>query len=191
MKKIYNYCLENANKKNSFFIYLLIAFTESFIFPVPPDILMIPMILANRQRAFKLAFYGTVFSVLGGIIGYYIGFFFAKTYASWIIETYALQKSAQQFYDGFEKWGFWIIALKGFTPIPFKLVTITSGIAQFNLFTFIGASIIARSFRFYLLSGLLWYFGPKIKPVIEKNLNILFFLMLLVIIIGFIIVYFV
>jgi membrane protein YqaA with SNARE-associated domain len=189
MTSLYHRLVSYAHTPLAFTIYAVVAFTESFIFPLPPDLLMIPMILSDRSRAFRLAFYGTLFSVLGGMIGYGIGYGFSKTCGAWIINTYGLAQKAQTFYDGFAKWGFWIIVLKGLTPIPFKLVTIASGVAHFPLIPFIFASILARAFRFYLLAFLLWMFGPTIKPFIEKNLPLVFLGILGIIVIGVIVVF--
>jgi membrane protein YqaA with SNARE-associated domain len=184
MKSLYNRLIFYADKPVAFTIYMLIAFFESFIFPLPPDLLMIPMILHNRAQAFRLAFFGTLSSVLGGMIGYGIGYWFFKTCGQWIIDAYGLESKAEIFHKGFREWGFWIIVLKGLTPIPFKLVTISSGMAHFSFSSFIIASIIARGFRFYLLAFMLWFFGPQIKPFIEKNLPLVLFGFLAVIVLG-------
>lgn len=146
------------------------SFAESSFFPLPPDLMLIPMILADRAKAWWLATICTISSVLGGLIGYAIGYFLFESAGEWIIQTYHLQDAFTRFQTDFQNWGFWIIALKGLTPIPFKLVTIASGVAGLNLTQFVLASLIARAFRFFLLAGLLWYFGDWARPFIERYL---------------------
>jgi membrane protein YqaA with SNARE-associated domain len=169
-------------------VFCFISFIESSFFPLPPDLMMIPMIVAEKTKAFRLAFLGTVYSVLGGMFGYAIGYFLYKTLGSWIINAYGLHEKMVSFQTQFDQYGFWIIALKGLTPIPFKLVTIASGVAQFNFVQFLGASIIARAFRFYLLAAILWFFGPAAKKIIEKYLTLVLVGILGIIVLGFFIV---
>lgn len=188
LRKVYEKILQEADTKRARFILCILSFAESSVFPLPPDILLIPMILANQAQAWSLAFYCTISSVLGGIVGYAIGYFLFSTFGEWVIQTYGLQSAFIKFQQDFQIYGFWIIALKGLTPIPFKLVTIASGVFQLNFITFIGASIVARAFRFYLLAGILWKFGPWAKILIEKYLTLVLLSSLAVIILGFIIV---
>ena len=184
IRRLYDKTLQEANTPKARWLMYAISFAESSFFPLPPDLLMIPMILANRAQAWRLAFYATIFSVLGGIVGYGIGVLFIHL-GDWIIQSYHLQDGLARFQQQFQEWGFWIIALKGLTPIPFKLVTIASGMAHFNFPLFIGASIIARSFRFYLLAWLLWQFGPLARHWIEKYLTLALTLILGSLILGF------
>jgi membrane protein YqaA with SNARE-associated domain len=188
LTRLYAQTLESADSPKAFRIFCAVSFAESSFFPLPPDLMMIPMILANKNLAWRLAFWGTVTSVFGGVLGYAIGYFLFTTIGSWIIETYHLQNAMHSFQHGFEEWGFWIIALKGLTPIPYKLVTISSGVAQFNFPLFVLASIVARSFRFYMLAGLLYWFGPLARTFIEKYLTLFLTGSLILIAIGFIIV---
>jgi len=146
------------------------------------------MILAHRAIAFRLAIYASISSVLGGFLGYYIGYSLFETVGQWIVETYHMQDALVKFQDDFSKYGFWIIALKGLTPIPFKLVTIASGIARFDLVQFTIAATIARTFRFTLLSSLLWWLGPIAKPLLEKHMKWVMVLTMLGIVLGFVIV---
>jgi membrane protein YqaA with SNARE-associated domain len=180
--------LAAAESPKAFWICCLVAFAESSFFPLPPDLIMIPMGVANRKILFRLAFALTICSVIGGFLGYAIGHFLFNSIGEWIIETYHLQNALQQFKADFAEWGFWIIVLKGLTPIPYKLVTIASGIVQFDLWTFAWASLITRGFRFFLLATLLWFFGPVAKPYIEKHLGLALALILGGIVLGFIIV---
>ena len=170
LQRLYGWTLRSASSPKAVWIVGLVSFAESSFFPLPPDLMLIPMILADKAKAWRLAFLCTVSSVLGGILGYAIGYFLFETAGDWIIQTYGLQESFGRFQADFQKWGFWIIAFKGLTPIPFKLVTIASGVVGLNLFQFIAASVIARSFRFFLLAGLLRYFGEWARPFIERRL---------------------
>ncbi|CAO5677371.1 MAG: hypothetical protein HEEMFOPI_01285 [Holosporales bacterium] len=188
LKTLYNKMIEAAKGPRAFLICCLVSFAESSFFPLPPDLIMIPMGLSNRNILWKLAFYLTVSSVLGGFLGYAIGYYLFETIGQWIIHTYNLEQNMITFQNGFDQYGFWIIAAKGLTPIPYKLVTISSGIAKFDFLQFTAASIIARGFRFYLLAGLLWFFGPLAKPYIEKYMGLIFTLILAGILSGFIIV---
>lgn len=177
-----------ADSPNAFKTFCAVSFAESSFFPLPPDLLMIPMILANRKLAWKLAFWGTITSVVGGIVGYSIGYFLFSVVGQSIIELYGLQQGMENFHKGFAEWGFLIIMLKGLTPIPYKLVTIASGVAHYPIGWFILASIICRAFRFYLLAGLLWFLGPWARVFIEKYLTLFLLGSLAIIVVGFVIV---
>jgi membrane protein YqaA with SNARE-associated domain len=148
----------------------LVAFLESSVFPIPPDAFLIPLVLANPARAWRFAATATIFSVLGGLLGYGIGFYFSDTIGHWIIRLYGSDTAYSDLQDAFARYGLWIILIKGLTPIPYKLVTITAGIAHFNLITFIWSSLVTRGFRFFLLAFLAWKFGPAAMPYIERNL---------------------
>lgn len=169
--RLYNKTLDNANSPKAFWIYIGVAFAESSFFPLPPDLMMIPMVVANRSLAWRLAFWGTIASVLGGAVGYFIGSFLYATIGQWLVELYHLQAGAAKFHQGYNEWGFWIIVLKGLTPIPYKIVTIASGMANYPFWSFIGASVIARAFRFYLIAALLWKFGSHAKYLMDRYLG--------------------
>ena len=186
--RLYHRTLDNANSPKAFWVYLAVAFAESSFFPLPPDLLMIPMVVANRSLAWRLAFWGTVASVLGGLLGYFIGSVLYATVGQWLIDLYHLEAGAARFHQGYNEWGFWIIVLKGLTPIPYKIVTIASGMANYPLLSFIGASVIARSFRFFLLAALLWRFGAFAKQMMDRYLGWCLFASFAVIILGFVIV---
>ena len=176
--------IEKAKSKQAFAWFNGISFLESSVFPFPPDWIMIPMILANKADAWRLAFWGTVSSVLGGIVGYSLGAFLWNTVGVWIIDLYSLQSAMVRFQEGFANWGFWIIVFKGATPIPYKLVTIASGMAGYSFSGFVIASVIARAFRFYLLAALLWRFGDQANKIMERYFLPLFLLSLLFIALG-------
>jgi membrane protein YqaA with SNARE-associated domain len=168
----------------------VVSFMESSFFPIPPDVMLVPMVLANRAKAFRIALVCTVCSVLGGLFGYAIGYFFFETLGAWVVKTYGLQAGLAAFRAGFDEYGTWIILIKGLTPIPYKLVTIASGAAHFDLFTFVWASILTRGLRFFLVAALLWKFGEPIRAFIEKRLTLLTWIFLFALIGGFVVVRF-
>ena len=187
LRRQYDWALASANTPQAIWLLCIFSFAESSVFPLPPDLLLIPMILAHPNQAWRLAALCTVTSVVGGLLGYAIGYYLYASLGEWVIHTYNLSAAFEKFHQGFAEWGFWIIALKGLTPIPYKLVTIASGVAQFDLKTFLAASIIARGFRFYLLSGLLWWCGPWARQWIERYLGLFLTLTLGIIVLGFVI----
>lgn len=165
----------------------VVSFLESSIFPIPPDALLVPMCLADRRRAWHYALSCTIASVLGGLLGYAIGRFLMETLGAWIINVYGYGNQVDAFEQTYQQWGLWIILIKGLTPIPYKLVTIASGAAHFDVIVFILASLVTRGARFFLLAGLLWRFGEPIRAFIEKRLTLITWLFLFAIIGGFLI----
>jgi membrane protein YqaA with SNARE-associated domain len=170
LKRFYDRMLELAAGPNAMWALLAVSFAESSFFPIPGDILLIPMMLARPRDAWRLAAYATLASVAGGLLGYAIGFYGFDLIGRPILEFYHAMPHYDALKAGFDKWGVWIIIIKGITPIPYKLVTIACGVAHFDLAVFIGASIISRSIRFFLLAALLWWFGPAVRDFIEKRL---------------------
>jgi membrane protein YqaA with SNARE-associated domain len=148
----------------------LVAFAESSFFPLPPDLLLIPMILARPRRAFLLAAICTLASIAGGFLGYAIGYFLFDAIGRPILEFYHAMGRYDALKAAFAQWGVWIIIIKGLTPIPYKLVTIASGVAQFPIVPFALASLVSRSLRFFLLAALLWRFGEPVRDFIEQRL---------------------
>ncbi len=182
LKRTYNWTLKKAQHKNAKWYLSLISFAESSFFPIPPDILLIPMALASRARALFYAFICTLFSVLGGILGYAIGYFFFNSVGIYIVELYHLENSFNIFEDYYKEFGILIVLGAGITPFPYKFITIASGVFGLNIFLFIIISIIGRGLRFYLIATLLYFFGEKIKLIIDKYFNILtivFFILLI------------
>lgn len=167
-RRCHDKLMEKAKSKQAFAWMVGVSFAESSFFPFPPDWLMIPMVIADRSQAWRLAFWGTVSSVLGGIVGYAFGAFLWSTIGSWVIGMYHLESSMLKFQEGFAAWGFWIIVCKGATPIPYKLVTIASGMAGYSFGWFVVASVLSRAFRFYLLAALLWRFGSHAEQLMER-----------------------
>src|SRR4051812_36504300 len=157
LQALYERTLRLAAGPNALPALLAVSFVESSFFPIPPDILLIPMILARPHRAFRLASLCMLASVAGGLLGYAIGYFLFDAIGRPILEYNHAMGSYEALKAGFAEWGVWIIILKGMTPIPYKLITIASGVAQFDLVAFILASIVSRSLRFFLVAALLWY----------------------------------
>lgn len=165
--KVYNQILGYAEHKYSMWILGAVAFVESSISPIPPDVLLIPMMIANRQRALHIALVCIIASVIGGIVGYWIGYSLYDLVGQYLVTDEALIS----YQEKFSKWGFLLISIKGFLPIPYKIVAIASGLAQYNFGLFMIASIIARASRFFMLAALIYYFGEPIKEFIERYLT--------------------
>jgi membrane protein YqaA with SNARE-associated domain len=190
LKKFYLWLMALAQQKHAMAVLGLVSFLESSCFPIPPDAFLVPLVLADRQRAWRFATVATVCSVLGGLLGYGIGFYFSETIGRWIIHLYGSPTAYASLQAAFAKYGVWIILIKGLTPIPYKLVTITAGIAKFDLFTFVWSSIVTRGVRFFLLTFLAWKFGPAAMPYIERNLARVGIAILALAIGGFVVVHY-
>jgi membrane protein YqaA with SNARE-associated domain len=170
INRLYSRTLAVAAHRHAMAAMALISFAESSFLPLPPDILLVPMILAQPRRAWLIAAVCTIASVTGGYVGYAIGYFLFDAIGLPVLEFYHMMDKYEAFKAAFAEWGAWIIVIKGLTPIPFKLVTIASGAAQFDLVTFTLASLVSRSLRFFLLAALLWRFGEPIRDFIERRL---------------------
>ena len=171
MKKnsLYKWTLEKAGHKKASWFLGFISFIESSVFPVPPDIILIPMVLAKREKVISYISICTIGSVLGAILGYIIGAVLYESVGLFIIESYNLGNKFNIFKDYYIKYGVWLILLGGFTPFPYKLITIASGVFMLNFPLFILMSIISRGIRFTAVASLLWYFGPQVKQIIENH----------------------
>ena len=181
LRNIYSWTLKKAEHKNAKWYLSLISFTESSFFPIPPDLLLIPMALANRVKALFYAFICTLSSVIGGVAGYAVGYFFYNSLGIFIVEFYHLENSFIIFENYYKEFGILIVLGAGITPFPYKFITIASGVFGLNIFLFIIVSIISRGSRFYLIAILLYFFGEKIKLFIDKYFNVLtiaFFILL-------------
>jgi membrane protein YqaA with SNARE-associated domain len=185
-QRLYDWTLSLATHRHAMRALAVVSFVESSVFPIPPDALLIPMVLADRARAWRMAAVCTVASVLGGILGYAIGFFLFETVGRPILDFYGYQEEFQRFANAYNEWGLWIILIKGLTPIPYKLVTIASGVAHFDPVVFLLASIATRGARFFLVAALLRRFGPPIRGFVEKNLTAVATTALLLIVGGFV-----
>ena len=184
LRRLYDWCIEAAHKPHAMWTMGLIAFAESSFFPVPPDVMLIPMSLARPQRAYVMALWCTIASVLGGLLGYAIGALLYDSVGHWLIQLYGYGDKVDAFRAAYAQWGAWIILLKGLTPIPYKIVTITSGFANYNLGLFIVFSVIARATRFFLLAFLLHRYGEQARHIIEKRLGLWVTLGAAVVVIG-------
>ena len=173
-KQLYSKTIKLAGHKSSKFFLAIISFIESFIFPIPPDVLIIPMTIAKRQEWIKIALIATVGSVLGACLGYLIGYIFFNEIGIKIFEIYGVDntsflKDKISSEGGVLAW-ITLLAIAGFSPVPFKLLTITSGFVHFNLFYFIMVSLLTRGSRFFLIAFLIGNFGSTMKKIIEKKL---------------------
>ena len=189
LRKIYDWCIAAAEKPYALWLMGAVSFAESSFFPIPPDVMLIPMSLARPQRAWLYALVCTVTSVAGGVVGYAIGALLYDSVGQWLINLYGYGDKVDAFRASYAEYGAWIILLKGLTPIPYKLVTITSGFANYNLLLFIVLSIIARGGRFFIVAILLNRYGTWIREVIEKRLGLWVAIGVGVIVIGFIVAF--
>ncbi|WP_375691220.1 YqaA family protein [Pseudooceanicola sp. LIPI14-2-Ac024] len=182
LKKLYDWTMRMAEHPNALWVLALVSFAESSFFPIPPDIMMVPMILARPDRAFLIATIATVSSVLGGIMGYAIGMFAFETIGQPILQMLGKEDAMAAFSTRFNDFGFWAVLGAGVTPFPFKVITIMSGFTAMPLGVFIVTSILARALRFYVSALLLWKFGAPIRDFIERRLALVatvFFVLLL------------
>jgi len=188
LRRLYDWCIDAAGKPHATWVLAGVAFAESSFFPAPPDVMLIPMALARPDRAWLFAAVCTIASVTGGLFGYFIGAELYATVGQWLIQLYGYGGKVEAFRDAYAQYGAWIILLKGFTPIPYKIVTITSGFAGFNVALFIILSIITRGMRFYLLAFLLNRYGSQARAIIEKRLGLWAAVSAVAIVVGFVIV---
>ncbi len=170
LRRAYDWCIAAADRPYALWLMGGIAFAESSVFPIPPDTMLIPMSLARPQRAWTYATLCTLASVAGGVLGYAIGAYLYDTVGHWLIQLYGYGDKVEAFRAAYARWGTLIILIKGMTPIPYKIVTITSGFAGYNLGLFVVFSIISRGMRFYLAAFLLNRYGARARAVIEERL---------------------
>ena len=188
LRKLYDWCIEAADKPYALWLMGAVSFAESSFFPIPPDTMLIPMSLARPERAWTYATLCTITSVAGGVLGYAIGALLYDTVGHWLIHLYGYGDKVEAFRAAYARWGAVIILLKGLTPIPYKIVTITSGFAGYNIWLFILCSIAARGLRFYLAALVLNRYGAQVRAIIEERLAFWVTLGVLVLVAGFIIV---
>jgi membrane protein YqaA with SNARE-associated domain len=185
IRRLYDWTLSLAGRKNALAFLGVIAFLESSIFPIPPDALILPMVLASREKAWKIAAVATVASVLGGIAGYAIGMFLFETVGQTLLSFYGYAEQFSEFQSLYSEWGAWIVFGAGLTPFPFKVITIASGAVALDPIIFIAAAILARGLRFFLVAALLWKFGPPVKLFIERRLSLVTMIAFLLLVGGF------
>jgi membrane protein YqaA with SNARE-associated domain len=187
-RALYDWTLRLAGHRHAIRSMAVISFCESSFFPIPPDVMVVPMILARRDQAYLIAAVCTVSSVLGGILGYAIGMFLYDSVGQWLIRFYGMGEGIEQFREQFRIWGTEIILIKGLTPIPFKLVTIASGIAAFSFPAFVAASVVTRGARFFAIAWLLKRYGAPMQEFIERRLTLVGWVALGLLVGGFAIV---
>ena len=188
LKYFYSRVLQVAEKKSANYFLAFFSFIESSVFPIPPDVLMIPMILAKPHNAFKIATIATGFSVLGGLFGYIIGYYLWVEIGEVVLNSYNLTDKFQVMKQEYKEIGIYAVLVASITPFPYKVITIFSGFVAMNLGSFIIISIAGRGLRFFLIAGILYYLGEKAKYFIEKYLNLLFLLFCSFLILGFYII---
>lgn len=172
LRRLYDWCIAAAYKPFATWIMGAVSFMESSFFPVPPDAMLIPMSLARPEKAYSYAFLCTWTSVAGGLLGYAIGALLYDSVGQWVISLYGYGEKVDAFRQAYNEYGAWIILLKGLTPIPYKIVTITSGFAGYDLLMFVLLSVVARGGRFYLVAFLLSRYGLRARAVIEERLGL-------------------
>lgn len=172
LRKLYDWTLDMAGRRNALGVLAVVAFIESSFFPIPPDALIIPMIVADRRRAWRVALVASISSVLGGLFGYAIGYFLFDSVGLPLLNFYGYNEAFAEFQAAYNEWGLWIVAGAGFTPLPYKVFTIASGVTQMDLAIFMAASAVSRSARFFLEAAILWYFGPPVRAFVERYLGL-------------------
>ena len=185
IRQLYDWTISLAEHPRALWALALVAFVEASVFPIPPDILMIPMIIAAPKRAFTIATVATVASVLGGMLGYFIGWGLFESVGRPVLEFYGKSDEFSSFSERYNQFGPWAVLIAGVTPFPYKVITILSGSTGLSVPVFILSSVIARSIRFFLIAGLLWKFGSPIRDFIERRLGLMFTLFVVILLAGF------
>lgn len=185
IRALYDWTFSLAGHRHAMAALAFVAFIESSVFPIPPDILMIPMILARPHRAFAIAAVATVASVLGGLFGYFIGAYLFETVGQPVLQFYGKDAYFDEFSQRYNEWGAWAVLIAGVTPFPYKVITILSGTTGLSLTVFMVASVAARGLRFFLVAALLWKYGPPVRDFIERRLGLMFTLAVLLLLGGF------
>lgn len=185
IRGLYDWTMRLADHPRAIWALAVVAFIESSVFPIPPDVLMIPMILARPNRAFLIAAVALLASVLGGMLGYAIGFFAYEQIGQPILAAMGKGEAMEAFNTRFNDFGFWAVLTAGMTPFPYKVITIMSGWSAMPLGTFIATSILARGLRFFIVAVLLWKYGAPIRDFIERRLGLMFVLFVIILLAGF------
>lgn len=186
IRRLYDWTIALSGRRRAETALFWVAFAESSFFPLPPDLILVPMSLAQPKKAWRYAAICTIASVLGGVVGYGIGYFLLETIGRPILHFYGVTQQYHDLKALFDEWGVWIILIKGMTPIPYKLVTITAGALHFALVPFILASMVSRSLRFFMIAALLWKFGEPVRHFIEKRLELVTSAALGLVVAGFV-----
>ena len=171
-RALYDWTLRMAGHRHAIRYMAVVSFAESSFFPIPPDVMVVPMVLARRDQAWLIATVCTLSSVLGGILGYAIGYFLYDSVGQWLMRVYGMSDGIEEFRRWYAEWGAAIILVKGLTPIPFKLVTIASGFAAFNFPLFVLCAAVTRGARFFVIAALLRRYGAPVQAFIEKRMSL-------------------
>ena len=185
LRSIYQRTLAGAGHRHAMWWMALVSFIESSVFPIPPDVMIVPMVLSDRAAAWRIAAVCTVTSVLGGLAGYAIGYFLYDTVGTQIVEFYGYGAKFENFRGTYAEYGAWIVAMAGLTPFPYKVITIASGVFALDPIVFVVASVLSRGLRFFIEAALLWKFGLPIREFIEKRLEILTVVFVVLLFAGF------
>jgi membrane protein YqaA with SNARE-associated domain len=188
LRSLYDWTLSLARHPHALWALAVVAFIESSVFPIPPDVLMIAMIVARPSRAFVIAAVATLASVAGGLAGYWIGHSAFETLGRPVLEFYGKDAYFAEFQARYNDWGAWAVLIAGVTPFPYKVITILSGVTALSLPVFIMASLVARALRFFIVAALLWKFGAPIRDFIEARLGLVFSVFMALLLGGFVVV---
>ena len=186
LRQLYDWVMGLAAHKHAQWILAIVAFAESAFFPIPPDVMLIPMTLAQRKRAWRYAFICTLASVLGGMFGYAIGYLLFDSIGKLLVAFYGMERGFETLKNWFAEYGLIIVFVAGFTPIPYKVFTISSGLTGVSFPLFVIGSFVSRGLRFLIVCGLVYWFGPPIKAFIERYLGILTFVATAILVGGFV-----
>ncbi|TRD16413.1 YqaA family protein [Palleronia caenipelagi] len=188
LRRLYDWTISLAASPRALWALAFVSFIESSVFPIPPDVLIIPMVIAAPKRAWIIALVATLSSVAGALLGYFIGWGFWEQIGRPVLEFYGKTDSFDHFRESYADWGAWAVLVAGVTPLPFKVITILSGATGLSLGVFVIASIIARGLRFFVIAALLYFGGPPIRIFIEERLGLVFTLFCVMLIGGFLMV---
>jgi len=188
LRRLYDWTMNLAGHRHAGRMLGFVSFIESSVFPIPPDVILIPMVLSERAKAWIYAGIATIASVLGGLLGYVIGAFLFEAIGQPLLQFYGYGEKFADFAARYNEWGAWIVFIAGVTPFPYKVITIASGATALNVWVFILASILARGLRFFVLCALLYWFGPPIRAFVEKYLGLVATAFVILLVGGFVIV---
>lgn len=186
IRDLYNWTMRLASHERAPQALFGVSFVESSVFPIPPDVMLIPMVLAERAKAWFYALLATAGSVLGGVAGYLIGYLLYESVGQPVLAMYGYADKFQSFASQYNEWGAWIVFIAGVTPFPYKVITIASGVTELNFLVFVVASILSRGLRFFIVAGLLYWFGQPIRDFIEKRLGLVFTVFVILLVGGFV-----
>ena len=187
LRRLYDWTMALAARPRAEWALAAVAFAESSFFPIPPDILLIPMVLADRTRAWRYAMVATVASLIGGLAGYLIGAFVFDQVGRPLLEFYGYSARFEEFAAMYNDWGVWIVFTAGITPFPYKVITIASGTTGLDIVVFMAASLAARGGRFFIVAALLYWVGPPVRAFIERRLGLVFTLFVVLLVGGFVV----